>query len=112
MESLQVEIVNLVILIVSGLMGIASGYVTSYLKKKGVVAQLEGNKEIVRIVVNAVDQMYKNLKGEEKLDLAKLEVLKMAKSKGLNISEKELDLLIESTVKEMNKSIKNEIKNK
>lgn len=110
MESLQVEIVNLVILILAGTLGVITKYITSFLKKKGLLAQLQSNKEIVNIVVGAVEQTYKHLHGAEKLNMAKLEVVKLAKSKGLKITEKELDLLIEASVKEMNKAVKDEMK--
>lgn len=106
MESLQVEIVNLVILIVAGAVGFVAKQFTSYLNKKGVLTQINGNKEIVKIVVNAIEQTYKHLDGKEKLELAKLEILTIAKSKGLKITDKELDLLIEHSVKEMKNGIK------
>lgn len=106
MEMLQVEIINLIALIIAGCVGMVTKAVMSYLKKKGIIAKIEGNKEIANIVVGAVEQTYKHLHGEEKLNLAKIEVVKMAKDKGLKIGEKELDMLIESSVKEMNKAIK------
>lgn len=106
MEMLQAEIINLVAVIVAGCIGLATKSAMSYLKKKGIIAKIEGNKELANIVVGAVEQTYKHLHGEEKLNLAKIELVKMAKDKGLKINEKELDMLIESSVKEMNKAIK------
>jgi len=111
MENLYAEIINLLILIIAGAVGVVAKYITSFLKKKGIVAQIESNKEIVKIVVNAVEQIYKNSHGEEKLNLAKIEVIKLAKEKGIKISEKEIDLLVEASVKEMNKAVKEELKN-
>lgn len=106
MEMLQAEIMNLVALILAGCMGVVTKSVMSYLKKKGIIAKIASNKELANIVVGAVEQTYKHLHGEEKLNLAKIELIKQAKKKGLKISEDELDLLIESSVKEMNKAIK------
>jgi len=106
MESLQVEIVNLVILVIAGAVGFITKQITSYLNKKGVLSQINGNKEIVKIVVNAIEQTYKTLDGKEKFELAKMEILTMAKAKGLKITEKELDLLIEHSVKEMKNGVK------
>lgn len=103
---LQAEIMNLVALILAGCMGVVTKSVMSYLKKKGIIAKIASNKELANIVVGAVEQTYKHLHGEEKLNLAKIELIKQAKKKGLKISEDELDLLIESSVKEMNKAIK------
>lgn len=110
MESIQAEILNLVILVIAGGVGYIAKQVTSYLKKKGIVSQISSNKEIVKIVVNAIEQTHKHLNGDEKLNLAKIEILQIAKSKGLKITEKELDLLIEHSVKELKNGIKEGVK--
>lgn len=110
MEALQMEIINTVIVALTVLIGWTTKHVVVYLKEKGIVTKLDKNKALVRIAVDAVEQTYKTLHGKEKLNLAKIEVLKLAKSKGIKISEKELDLLIESAVKEMNDTIKKELK--
>jgi LL-H family phage holin len=109
MEMLQAEILNLVAVVLAGCVGMATKGVMSYLKKKGIIAKIASHRELANIVVGAVEQTYKHLHGEEKLNLAKIELIKIAKEKGVKISEKELDLLIESSVKEMNKVIKSEI---
>lgn len=109
MEAIQMEIIELVGLIITALIGWVAQRVTSYLKQKGVVAKLESNKELVRIVVNAVEQTYKHLGGEEKLNVAKIELVKLMNEKKIKISEQEIDALIESAVKEMNDGIKKEL---
>ena len=106
MESLQTEIINLIGIILAGCVGAVTKYAVAYLKKKGIMSKIESHKALADIVVGAVEQTYKHLHGEEKLNLAKIELLKMAKDKGVKISEKELDVIIESAVKEMNKAIK------
>jgi hypothetical protein len=110
MESLQMEIINLVIAVLVACVGLVTRQVVKYLKGKGIITQLENNKELVGIVVKAVEQTYKTLHGEEKLNVAKLEVVKLMNEKKIKISEKEIDLLIESSVKEMNEVIKEETK--
>jgi LL-H family phage holin len=110
MEAFQSEIISLVVTVLGACAGLITKQVLSYLKKKGLVQQLESHKEIVKIVVTAVEQTYKHLHGNEKLELAKIEVAKLAKQKNLKISEKELDLMIEAMVKEMNKAVKEELK--
>lgn len=112
MEFLQMEIVNLFIIIITALVGWGTKHAVAYLREKGILTKLEKNKALVKIAVDAVEQGYKTLHGEEKLNLAKIEVVKLAKAKGIRITEKELDLLIESTVKEMNDTIKEEKKKK
>ena len=110
MEELQAEIINVAVIALTAFIGWATKQVTTYLKKKGVVAQVQNNKEVVGIVVNAVEQMYKGLKGEEKLDLAKIELLKLMNQKKIKITDKELELMIESVVKEMKDSAKDVVK--
>lgn len=110
MQELQAELINILVLVITGVLGMVAKQIMSFLKKKGVVAQLESHKEIAKIVVNAVEQTYTQLHGEEKLNVAKIELIKLAKAKGIKISEKELDLIIESSVKEMNKVVKQELK--
>lgn len=112
MEAIQAELVNLVIVVVTVLIGWVTQKVTAYLKEKGLIAKLEANKELVRIVVNAVEQTYKHLNGDEKLKVAKVELVKLMNEKRIKISEQEIDTLIESAVKEMNDAIKKELNNK
>lgn len=101
MENIQVELVNLAVAILTALVGLATKSVMSFLKKKGVVAQVQNNKEVVSIVVKAVEQMYGQLKGEEKLNMAKMEIIKLMQQKKIKMTEAEIDLMIEAMVKEM-----------
>lgn len=112
MEAIQAELINLVIVVITVLIGWVAQKVTAYLKEKGLIAKLESNKELVRIVVNAVEQTYKHLNGDEKLKVAKVELVKLMNEKKIKISEQEIDTLIESAVKEMNDAIKKELNNK
>lgn len=109
MESIQAELINLVIVVITALVGWVAQKVTAYFKEKGLITKLETNKELVRIVVNAVEQTYKHLDGDEKLKVAKIELVKLMNEKKIKISEKEIDTLIESAVKEMNDTIKKEL---
>lgn len=108
---MEAEILNLGVLAVVTIVGIVAKSVISLLKKKGIMTNIENNKEIAKIVVDGIEQGYKHLQGAEKARLAKLEFLKFAKQKGLKVSEAELDMLIEASVKGMNKAIKDELKN-
>jgi LL-H family phage holin len=107
----QEEIISLLSLIIAGGLGVVAKYATSYFKKKGVISHIEAHKELAKIAVHAVEQTYKNLHGKEKLDVAKMEMVKLAKARGLKITEKDLDVLIESSVKQMNDAVKKELKN-
>ena len=57
-------------------------------------------KEIVKATVEYIEQIYKGIKvsNEDKLENAKEKALEWLNSKGLNISDIELEILIESAV--------------
>jgi uncharacterized membrane-anchored protein YjiN (DUF445 family) len=65
-------------------------------------------QKIVETCVKAAEQIYKELKGKEKLEKVKENIVAMLNEKGLTISELEMDMLIEAAVAEMNKQIKKE----
>jgi len=62
-------------------------------------------KDIVEATVKYVNQVAYELGGAEKLALAKAKALEWANSKGLKISEVELEILIESFVGQFRKEI-------
>ena len=57
---------------------------------------------VVRTCVKAVEQLYHDLGGPEKLEKAREGVRQMLEEKGISISQLEMDLLIESVVAEFN----------
>jgi N-acetylmuramoyl-L-alanine amidase len=106
MEMLHEQIINLVIVLLTGLVGYLGKQIGEYFKKKGIVSQLESHKELVKLAVTGVEQAYAHLHGKEKLNMAKIEIIKLANARGIKISEKELDIVIEAVVKEMNDAVK------
>jgi hypothetical protein len=64
-------------------------------------------EKIVKICVNAVEQMYKDLHGEEKYNKVVESVVEMLEEKGITITELELKMLIEATVGEFNEAFRN-----
>lgn len=59
-------------------------------------------KEVVETVVQGVEQMYKNLHGEEKLNKALEAAAELLTSKGISATTFELQLLIEAAVGKFN----------
>ena len=59
-------------------------------------------KEIVKATVEYVEQVFKEIHGEEKLNKAKEKALDWLKEKGIKISDAELEILIESAVNGFN----------
>lgn len=61
---------------------------------------------LVKIIIQAVEQKYPQLKGDGKFELALEKVTSILETKGIVLSEEEKKLLIESCVKEMNYILK------
>lgn len=65
-------------------------------------------KSVVKTCVEAVEQLYKDLHGQEKFDMCVEYASKMLEDKGILISAVELQMLIEAAVKTMNDSFRPE----
>lgn len=61
-------------------------------------------KAVAKTVVNAVEQLYKDLHGQEKYDKAVEAMSQMLDEKGITISDIEIKMLIEAAVAEFNNS--------
>ena len=59
-------------------------------------------QDVVKTSVQAIEQIYKDLNGEEKLKKALIKASTILKSKNINITDVELKALIESAVGEFN----------
>lgn len=64
-------------------------------------------KDVAKTVVQAVEQVYKDLHGKEKLDKAIESASEMLAEKGITVTELELRMLIEAAVAEFNKAFEN-----
>ena len=62
----------------------------------------ETKQKIVQDTVYYVEQLFKDLHGEDKLNKAKDIIIKLLADKGIKFTETELEVLIESTVNQMN----------
>jgi LL-H family phage holin len=61
-------------------------------------------KDVAKTVVKAVEQIYKDLHGEEKLNKALESASEMLATKGITITDLEIKMLIEAAVAEFNKA--------
>ena len=67
------------------------------------IATDKTKKSIARTCVKAVEQLYKDLNGEEKKKKAIGNITKMLKEKGIKITDLEIEMLLESAVAEFNR---------
>lgn len=80
-----------------------AGFIGTQIKKLYEKHINDKTKEaVVRTCVKAVEQLYHDLGGPEKLEKAQEGVRQMLEEKGIPISELEMNLLIESIVSEFN----------
>lgn len=85
--------------------GIA-GYIGLAIKKViQRVADDRTKESIARTVVKAVQQIYKDLNGEEKLIKATENIAEMLADKNIIINDLEIRMLIEAAVREMNDEV-------
>jgi hypothetical protein len=105
MELLQPYLLEI---IVATLTGIATFIGTKVKKIYQERVNTETKEKVVKTVVNAVEQIYKDLKGEDKLNVCIENATEILNEKGISITELELRMLIESTVNSFNKASKGE----
>lgn len=109
MYEIQEVIISGAISILTILLGMVFTQIRQYLLTKS--AQLKASKTadewttiqaVATTVVQAVEQIYTDLKGKRKLEQAKIELYNQLKQRGIEIDESQLRPLIESAVHEMN----------
>lgn len=101
------EILNIILPELMKLLGVLIGlliYVVTSKIKETFKKQLENDiiKNIVDHTVKYVEQVFKDIHGKEKLDKAKEVVYKLLNEKGIQMSDSELEILIESAVNTLN----------
>ena len=79
------------------------GFIGAQIKKIYDRATADDTKrDVVETCVKAVEQIYQELSGTEKLEQAKENIVEILNNKGIAISEIEMDMLIEACVAEFN----------
>lgn len=94
------EIISFILTGVLGFLGIiAKNMAQKFLNDKA-------KEKIARIAVRGVEQMYKELHGDEKLGKALEAAAQMLTDKGITVTEFELRMLLEDAVGEFNEAFK------
>lgn len=109
-------ITNLAISIITAIFGLLGYQLKKLMKKhednekiKEIKGILERNKEIVQTSVEYVEQIGKHLEAEKKFELAKDKAVELANVNGFNISDAELDALIEQAVRSFKNGLASEV---
>ena len=102
------EILYAILTAIAGYIGIvAKNLVTKYLNDKT-------KQAVAKTAVQFVEQVYKDLHGEAKLNVALDAFASMLAEKGITITDLEMRVLVEAAVAEFNEAFKNpaiEVKN-
>ena len=99
MEALQEALINLLVVIIGLVATFVGQKGYSYLNNKGILKEIEAKQKYVNIVVNAIQQTYKEVNGEEKLGKAKTQLVDFFNANGIKFTDVELNSLIEAAVK-------------
>lgn len=104
-------ILSMIITAVVGAVGTALGlfFKRLYTNTIGDKIKLDAVKEIARVVVKFVEQVYKDKHGEEKMEEAIKAFSEMLNNKGITISELEMRVYLESALAEFNEAFNKEI---
>lgn len=94
------EILGTLLLALAGIVAmIAKNLASKYL-------DTDTKRTLAKVVVQFVEQAYKDLHGEEKLDAALVVLADMLQEKNINATELEMKVLIEAAVGEFNEVFK------
>lgn len=98
MQGLQEAVMQLAVVVITGLVSVLTAKATAYFKEKGLLAKLDAKKKSVDIAVNAVEQIYYQENGPERYKQARTRAIDLLNKQGITITEQELDTLIEAAV--------------
>ena len=104
-ELIQSNILEIITTLLTGLVA----YIATRLKSKyEEYVNTETKQKIVKTVVNAIEQLYKDLDGPTRKEKAKENIILMLNEKGIVITELEMDMMIEAVVNGFNSGLKKE----
>ena len=93
------EIISTIVVAIMGFIGIC---IKNVIKK---ISDDKTKQQVCKTVVKVVEQMYSDLTGTEKYEKAVENITDMLTEKGISATELEVQMLIESCVKEMKENL-------
>ena len=94
------EILGTLLLALAGIIAmVTKNLVSKYL-------DTDTKRTLAKVVVQFIEQTYKNLHGDDKLNAALTVLADMLQEKGIHASELEMKVMIESAVAEFNEAFK------
>lgn len=102
-KSLQPYILEIIVAILTGVASFIGMKIKKVYEEH---INTKTKKDVVDTTVKYVEQVYKDIHGEEKLNKAKEKALEWLKEKGISVSDTELEILIEASVNGFNNGLK------
>lgn len=103
---MNTEIANAVVsalgTILISLIGYVAKQVADYLKAKTSSQDMDKKLKLAKAAVGAAEQVWQNVEGPERLEVAKDAFIDMLNDEGIKITERQVDVFLEAAVKEMN----------
>lgn len=96
-----------ILIVLTAVFSMIGTYVSNYLKK---ITENEIIDRVVDDTVLYVEQVFTDVKGQEKLNAAIQKASKLLNEKGINITGEELEVLIESSVNSFKEQFENDKK--
>ena len=96
---------NILEIVVTFLTAFATYIATRFKKKYEEHINTLEKQKIVKTVVNAIEQLYKDLDGPTRKEKAKENIILMLNEKGIVITELEMDMMIEAVVNGFNQGL-------
>ena len=93
------EMISTIVVAIMGFIGIC---IKNVIKK---ISDDKTKEQVCKTVVKAVEQMYADLTGDERYEKAVENITDMLTEKGISATELEVQMLIESCVKEMKENL-------
>ena len=92
-------ILSVMSIIITGVITYLGTVIKTYLDDK---KEMSTKEKIVRDTVKFVEQVYRDLNGPDKYKIAKENILSMLGTKGISVTDLEIEVLIESVVSDFN----------
>lgn len=103
LELLQPYLMEIIVTILTAIATYIGAKIKKIYEEK---ANDETKRKVVSTVVRAIEQLYKDLNGEEKLEKAQENIVEMLNEKGIMITELEMNMLIEEVCNSFKKEVK------
>lgn len=103
LELLQPYLMEIIVTILTAVATYIGAKIKKIYEEK---ANDETKRKVVATVVKAIEQLYKDLNGEEKLEKAQENIVEMLNEKGIMITELEMNMLIEEVCNSFKKEVK------